>query len=51
MMNERFAMPFPSGLGGDPPCPPLESYATAQHGWLSSLTALLCAHLEPPCPR
>lgn len=51
MMNERFAMLFPLGLGGDPPCPPRAWCASAQHGWLSSLTALLCAHREPPCSR
>lgn len=51
MMNERFAMLFPLGLGGDPPCPPREWCATTQHGSLGSPAALLRAHREPPCPR
>ena len=51
MMNERFAMLFPLGLGGDPACPPERDDRTAPSNWLGSLLGLLCAHRTPPCPR
>jgi hypothetical protein len=46
MMNERFAILFPLGLGGDPPCPPRPRHAGGY--WLDSLIGLLCSHCQRP---